>query len=291
MEQWPNFFIVGTAKAGTTTLHEYLKKIPEIYMSPLKEPNYFALEKIPENYFRKPIRSKEKYFSLFNNVKKQRIIGESSVNYLADSKAPKLIHQVSPNAHILISLRDPVERVYSEYFMHRRGGHLNPIFLEQIKFELNNQIDYSKHNIGLTKGLYSEYVKRYFSLFGKNKVKIIIFEEFIKHQKQTVEEILEFLGIPHSLTMFDEEAHRSFSVPRNRLFQLILGNITIINSAAKFLPQSSRTYLREQFLVTKKPKPKMDEDARKILINYYKEDVEKLKHLLDRKLPWENFSN
>ena len=71
MEQWPNFFIVGTAKAGTTTLHEYLKKIPEIYMSPIKEPAYFSLEKIPENHYHPPIRTKTKYLRLFNKVKNE----------------------------------------------------------------------------------------------------------------------------------------------------------------------------------------------------------------------------
>ena len=69
MEKWPNFFIVGAAKAGTTSLYEYLKNVPGIYMSPIKEPNYFNVKMHPERLFVSVIRDKSKYLSLFLGVK------------------------------------------------------------------------------------------------------------------------------------------------------------------------------------------------------------------------------
>ena len=68
MDRWPNFFIVGADKAGTSSLYSYLKEISEIFMSPIKEPNYFSAKTIPQNSQLKPIRDKKKYIDIFKNV-------------------------------------------------------------------------------------------------------------------------------------------------------------------------------------------------------------------------------
>ena len=116
MKNWPNFYIVGAPKAGTTSMYEYLKNVPGIYMSAIKEPNYFSINTVPDNHpVLKPIRDKMKYLSLFDDVTNEKIIGEASPDYLPDPDAPHLIHQVAPHAHIVIILRDPVERAFSDY--------------------------------------------------------------------------------------------------------------------------------------------------------------------------------
>ncbi|MEX0656428.1 MAG: sulfotransferase domain-containing protein, partial [Nitrosopumilaceae archaeon] len=121
-ELWPNFFIVGADKAGTSSLYAYLMNIPGIFMSRYKEPNYFSTMTFGDNHDLRPIRDKKKYLELFKNVKNEKIVGEASPSYLGDKEAPKLIHKVSPEAKILICLRDPVERVYSHYLMLDRLG-------------------------------------------------------------------------------------------------------------------------------------------------------------------------
>jgi len=114
--KWPNFFIVGARKAGTTSLYNHLKEIPGIYMSPIKEPKYFSQSRIPPSSNPIPIRDKEKYLSLFDKVKDEKIVGEASATYLIDSDiTAEQIHQVSPQAHILISLRDPADLIFSDY--------------------------------------------------------------------------------------------------------------------------------------------------------------------------------
>ena len=132
-EKWPNLFIVGAPKAGTSSLYEYLKKIPGIYMSPIKEPHYFDIQTIPTNHKLNPIRDKKKYLSLFKKVKDEKIVGEASPGYLSDPQAPKLIHQVSPNARIIISLRNPVQRAFSEYLMYVNYGKLTTTFHDQLQ--------------------------------------------------------------------------------------------------------------------------------------------------------------
>ena len=115
-EKWPNFFIVGAPKAGTTSLYEYLKNISEIYFPKIKEPHYFSQIAVPENHYIPPVRDKKEYLKLYENVN-STILGDASVYYLSDPETPTLIHNVSPNARIIISLRDPIERVYSHHLM------------------------------------------------------------------------------------------------------------------------------------------------------------------------------
>src|SRR5919108_6309578 len=115
-EIWPNFFIVGTQKAATTSLYFYLKEIPGVYMSQVKEPFYFAPHAVQSNTS-DLIRDKREYLRLFENASGYVAVGEASPIYLWDPDAPKLIHQTVPHARIIMILRDPIERAYSNYLM------------------------------------------------------------------------------------------------------------------------------------------------------------------------------
>jgi len=119
MERWPNFFLVGAPRCGTTSLYEYLRLTKGIYMSPTKEPNYFSAETIPDNFRFPPIRDKKKYLDLFAKANKEKAIGESTVTYLQDPRAPCLIHEVVPEAKIIIMLREPIQRTFSHYLYYQ----------------------------------------------------------------------------------------------------------------------------------------------------------------------------
>jgi len=173
VEKWPNFFIVGAVRSGTSSLYAYLKNIPGIYMSPVKEPNYFSSATIPDDHFSEPILDKKKYLSLFEKAKDEKIIGEASPSYLPDPEAPKLIHQVSPYARILISLRDPVERAFSHYHLNIRYHSEKLSFHDAIEKILSKKYDPQKSNRYLHSGLYSENVKTYLDTFGAEQAKIL----------------------------------------------------------------------------------------------------------------------
>ncbi len=287
MENWPNFFIVGAPKAGTTSLYEYLKKIPEIYMCPNKEPNYFNKKTVDDDHPVPKIRTKEKYLKLFENVTNQKIIGEAS-HYLRDPDAPNLIHQVSPKAKILISLRDPVERIYSNYLMLVRLGLSSVSFGQEIEYELQNGPNPHQPGIKMDTGLYCEYIKKYLKVFGYEQVKIIIFEEFIKNEKETIEEILKFLELDETLSNFSAIKHNQYGTSRGPIAQQIRNSKKIKRIARILMPESTRSTLANHILLDKS-KPKMSENNRETLIKLYKGDVEQLKLLLGRKLPWKNF--
>ncbi len=289
MEIWPNFFIVGARKAGTTSLYEILKDIPEIYMCPYKEPNYFNRKTIEDHHPMGKYRTKEKYLKLFKNVTKQKIIGEASA-YLRDSDAPNLIHQVSPKSKILISLRDPIERAYSHYLMLFGRGIISTSFSQEIEHELQNGSNPLKWEIKMDEGLYFEHVTRYLKIFGREQVKIIIFEEFIKNPKETIEEILKFLELDKTLSNFIAKKHNPYTTTRGSIAQQILNSKKIQRIARVLSTESTRQTLANYILMGKKSKPKMPEKDRDTLKKFYKGDVEQLKLLLGLKLPWKNFS-
>ena len=287
MERWPNFFIVGAPKAGTTSLYRYLNKIPQIYMSPYKEPTYFS-PNYPRNVGLKVIQEKEEYLELFLNAKDAIVAGEASTSYLWDPETPQLIHEIVPHARIISILRDPVERAYSHYLMHVRNGLEKLSFHEAIEKNIQEHDPRSSSRY-LEAGLYHLQIKRYVDIFSHNQVKILIFEEFIQNPKSALEEVLKFIGINFELKDFEGEVHNPFAIARGPVIQYIFGNIITRKIAKKLISPSRREFLREKILFKKLPKPRMNQEDKETLIKFYRDDVEKLQTLLGRKLPWPNF--
>jgi len=289
LEKWPNFFIVGVPKGGTTSLHEYLNRVPGIFMSKIKEPNYFSPTLMPDKLPYKPIRDTKKYLDLFNKSINEKIIGESSTFYLYDPDAPKLIHEKIPNARILISLRDPVNRLYSHYQLIRKNRFTDNSFHDQVLHEMHDEIDPGEPHMRLQDGKHSICVKRYLDIFGPNQVKIIIFEEWIKNPKKTLQEILEFLEINQRLENFQADVYNPYTINRWKNLPIFLRNDFVMR-VTKYIPEPIKLSIKKLFM-KKEINPKIEEIDRDLLIKFYQDDVEKLKKILARDLPWTNFQN
>lgn len=275
----PNFFIVGAPRAGTTSLYNYLNEISEVFMSPVKEPGFF----IP-NDFRN--FSEKTYLELFENVKDEIAIGEATAGYLGNEKTPFLIKEKVPNAKIIITLRDPVNRIFSHYLNRLRTGDTKLSFEDAVKQYFDNNS--SENQIkGLIKGsLYHNQVQRYFEVFDKNNVKILIFEETIKDTKKAIKEILEFLEIKNSSPKNIDEVFNSYSEPLGTLGTNIVKNKTINTISKKILPKSNREKILRTILNKKGKKPSLSETTRKQLEPVFYEDVKNLEKTLGKTLPW-----
>ncbi len=290
MDTWPNFFIVGAPKAGTTSLHAQLQSVPEIFMSRIKEPNYFSRTLVPDDHPLRPIRDSHKYLALFEDVTTETVIGEASPTYLADPDAPRLIHEVVPQARILISLRDPVERAFSHYLMMRNNGTAQLSFLGEIQRGIvhggNRQLVLLRPELGL----YHDQVARYIAMFGSANVRVILFEELSADTGNTLGGVLEFLGVKGSVGLAGTEAHRQFGEARGPLVRYLFANRTVARLSEILISPRVRKFVREKFLVRNVAKPVLDRDAREFLVKYYREDVSKLAALLGRPLPWRHFA-
>jgi hypothetical protein len=291
MERWPNLFIVGAPKAGTSSLYAYLRNVPKIYMSPIKEPNYFSVNIIPDDHDMQPIRDKKKYLNLFQKAKVAEFVGEASPTYLSDPEAPKLIHQVSPDARIIASLRDPVDRAFSQYLMMVRLGQTKLSFYEEVQNVIRHKIYDRKPYVNLDFGLYYESIMNYKHFFGNDNVKILVFEELISKTKEIFEEVLLFLNIVSSVDEFTGETHNPFGIARGPVAQYVFRNAIMKRLAERIISPKYRRILREKILIKKAPKPKMEREAKEVLVRFYYDDVQKLQKALGRKLPWHNFQH
>jgi hypothetical protein len=304
-KRWPNFFIVGAPRAGTTSLFHYLRKARGVYLPRKKEPLYFASRSLPDRLFGidvAVVRDKHEYLKLYENVRDEVAIGDASASYLWVNNTPKLMHDAIPKARIIIMLRDPVERAFSHYLMHLSDGSETKLsFYDALKCDYENELSggATSSHLYIGYGLYSKQVKRYLDIFGRQQIKILIFEEFVQNTRVAVLGVLEFLGIKGVTELPDniEEAYNTYSAPRFRHvphlinFMASLRNqIASKQESVKFQnlqsgPTRKRVILRK-ILTKGSSKPSMPEEARIFLEDLYRDDVFTLQQMLGRSLPW-----
>ena len=286
----PNFFIVGAPKSGTTNISYYLMQHPQVFMPQNLEPYYFARLDIPQNYEREIISDEKKYLDLFKNTKSCRAIGESSPVYLYCPHSALEIKNRFPNSKIIISLRNPIEIAYSEYFSLKFMGFDKNRSFNELLDSSKEQLDQNEFHIDslLEAGFYSKHIKRFQKIFSKNQIKIIIFEEYIKNTIPTINSILSFLDIDKSIA-FKTAPKGAYKVPRNFASQKLMNNSTFRKTAKFIIPTVARQKIGERFLVKESSRPVLKQNERQRLKETYQDDVENLAKLLGRSLPWKDF--
>ena len=285
----PNFFMVGAAKAGTTSLHAYLSRHPQVFMSAVKEPHYFAdFEVSPElDNFLPVIRSRREYHDLFSNSDGYIAVGEASPSYLCDPRAAERIKSAIPRAQIIISLRNPVERAYSHYLMAFNRGTETLPFEQALDFDLQRrESGWGKSAQYTELGLYANQVRSFLSEFGRDQVLIILFEELVRDTKGTMEQVARFLGIdpfayPESTFT---EIHNPFRASRGRITRAVLRMRPIRVLGRKWIPQKLRTIIRNDLLFEAQPKPRLSPDTKRRLAVRFEKDLQQLEQLLERDL-------
>jgi len=205
-QRLPEFFIVGAAKSGTTSLWQYLRQHPAIFMPAditWKEPSFYC-----DSY---GVSDLAFYLSLFKEAKPDQIIGEASTPYLSSPESPGRIHGAAPESKIIIMLRNPVDRAYSLYkWMHHEKYEKADSFEEALEIEVKSRKDdeaFLKDNghfywdfLYFHSGLYFEQVRRYYDLFSASQIKVIIFEDFARRGLEITKEVYAFLGVDSDFT-------------------------------------------------------------------------------------------
>lgn len=289
----PNFLIIGSAKGGTTSLHYYLNQHPQIFMSAVKEPRFFALEGEVLN-FRNPdaainhnsVTTLEAYQALFKDVTNEIAIGEASPLYLYSAKAVERIKHYIPQAKLIAVLRNPVDRAFSCYTHLRRENYEKLSFAEGLKAEEQRIQDNWAHLWHYKKaGFYYEQLKRYYDAFDPAQIKVYLFEDLNVDSTAITQDICRFLGVDDS---FQPELSRQnvSGIPKSRLVHNFFARKNPIREAiAPLIP----SHLRQQISRKIKTwnlgkKPELDPAIRQELVELYREDILKLQELLQRDL-------
>jgi len=274
---WPNFFVVGAPKAGTTSLYEYLKPHPQVYLSEIKEPKYFTPQ------LRESV-SLEQYRQLYEKAAGISAIGDLTPFYLWDSTAPQRIHEVSPDARIIVMLRDPVARAYSHYLMAVALGHEKASFSEALsRYRERGAPDWYLSSHYIEHGMYGEQVERYRSVFPASHVALFLFDDLVGNPRQVLTGIAEHLGInPEPFaTVSLSEAHNAFRMPRFPKAIHLVWKFGL----NRFVPSAVKKRLSRNSLLFDVSKPSMDESSRRYLQQLYEPDVARLEKLLGRNFP------
>ena len=286
----PNFFIVGGSKCGTTNISYYLDSHPEVFVSKLNEPYYFCKWDLSNNFKRESmIRDEVKYLELFKDVKTEKVIGEATPSYLHSPNSASKIKERFSDSKIIISIRNPIERAYSGYFSNEFMRKDNLSFKEMIDShkKLIDENEFYIYNI-LEPGFFSKHIKRFQDNFTSDKIKVIVFEDYIKNTEKSIKSILEFLELDTDFE-FTEQPKRGYRIPKNKISKLALENKTIRKLSTFFIPTVTRQQIGEKFMLKETEKPVMNLEERSYLKEIYEDDVKELEILLDRDLPWLDF--
>lgn len=289
----PNFFIVGAPKCGTTALSAYLSEHPQIFFCEPKEPHYFA----DDFAGHRPIKSLDAYLRLFEGAGEQhRAVGEGSVFYLYSSVALENIHRFEPAAGIIVMLRDPVELVSSlhQQYLHalyedeadlrkawdlqetRRHGNRIPRLCRQPELLMYGAM-----------GKLARQMERVFSIFPRQQVRVILFDDFTAGTADAYRDTLEFLGVPDDgRTAFSKVNEGRIIRPHmaavSRYIPVRLRNMV---TSMRFTP-----YLRgipalaDRLMKVPHPRPPMDRQFQDELRRYFRDDVDALARLIGRDL-------
>jgi hypothetical protein len=275
--RWPNLFVVGAAKAGTTSLWRYLDRHPEIHMSPDKEPGFFTR---PSS-----IASAERrraYLDLWSQAGEEKLRGEASPSYLAGKDVELAIKQVAPDARIVISLREPIDRTHSSYLSLVNDGVERRSFRQAVEDDLAGR-RIPDCPVYVKPRLYARGIRRYRRAFRGN-VHILFFEELASQPAVVMRELYQFLGVdPAVADQFEArpKAHNQFKAPRNKVVARALRARRLARALVP-IPLRDRV-----FAATMKsaPKPAPDAESVALLRAAYGPDVLAVRRLLGRPLP------
>ena len=292
----PNFFIAGAPKCGTSSLHDYLHQHPECYMSEeMKEPGFFNPDLRVHTV--KRTDTEEKYLALFRKGVGKRRLGESSTWYMLSKVAAKLIADWDGRSQAILMIRNPMDAAYSLHgqLLWSCNEHLES-FEEAITAEESRREGKnirpectSPDALQYTEVFsYAPQIQRFFNALGRERVKVIVFDDFVLNTGQVYRDTLQFLGLD---VEFEADfkvvnpvkpvapAVNSFFARRPKLRTVVhkLVPAGVQRKIADAMPYVTKTIQREK---------KISPELREKLIPRFKEDVEKTSQLIDRDLTY-----
>ena len=254
----PDFVVIGSSKSGTTSLHHYIIQHPSI----IAERNVHFFEYIHTDsieWYRAHFPTKV-YKNFKKIIRKEKlIVGEQTATYLFHPLIPKRIHDTLKTVKLIVVLRNPVDRAYSNYQHQVREGIEKQTFEEAIKSELKrieickNNPEYKINNNDfnnnvvfsyLRHGIYVDFIKAWMKFFTKEQFLILPTYELNNNRVKFLKQVFDYLNVPN-FEISDIER------------------------------QNVGEY------------KKLDKSTRKFLVDYYRPHNERLFELLGKKFEWD----
>ncbi len=297
----PSFFISGAPRCGTTALYQYLSEHPRIFMSEVKETNYFATD-FP--HVQKVVyRTVQDYHRLFENAKPEhQAAGEASPFYLFSQVAFEKMRAYDPQAKVILSLRNPVDFVQSYHQLNlsllredepnlakawalsasRSRGENIPPSARQPELILYPQL-----------GQWSRHLQKLYAIFPPQQVKVYLYEDLAANTRAVYEDLLQFIGVPSDGRTNFAQINAGFGVkspllarlfhPPQFLYKPLMKMAGLLG--AGFMKNAFRLYDRlERLNTARTPRASLSPALRAEMEEHFRPDVEQLQNILGRDL-------
>lgn len=296
----PNFFIIGAPRCGTTSLFNYLRQHPEVFMPDRKEPGTMAfkngnfIDDDPKSFtYQKTyletfgISDYDKYIELFQKATNEKAIGEASPMYLNSLYACENIKQLYPDAKLIVSLRYPADQICSGYYFGIRcfkGAH-GPKDINELKNLIKNQKEELFKDFGIV--FYYKHLKPYYDNFPKENIHVIIFEDFVKDTKAVIKGIFQYLEIDAGIEPKIEVINQG-AIYKNEQLNYLIHKSKFVRRARYLIKKTTPKVFSEKFLalnryidkLNSEIPPPLSQETRSFLISLFREDIENLQSLI-----------
>jgi Sulfotransferase family len=293
--RYPDFFIAGAPRSGTTFMFEYLGQHPGVFAPERKEPQHFATDLDSGSYLDSLtfVRDTDEYLGLFAGARADQLTGEGSTWYLYSSDAAANIKRANPDARIIAMLRHPVEMLYS---LHGRrfyaGSEDLPDFADALDAESDRRagrrIPPRARNVKALfyrdVGKYGEQLERYFDTFGRDRVHVVIFDDFTADPAAAYRGVVEFLGLDRSFEPDFKVVNEAATRRSPRLQRMLLAP-PVVRVARAVIPVGLRPRVGrawDRLTTRKERRPPLDPQVASALRDDLLPDVQRLSGLLGR---------
>lgn len=306
----PNFLVIGAAKCGTTSLYHYLRQHPDVYMSPIKEPNHFSTDINPEEFspeyklherqknldvhsyvrgdMKEPqwgayVTSETDYRLLFRFADGKKRIGEISNSYLYSSTAADEINKRLKGVKLIAIMRNPVDRAYSHYQANIRDGRALLPFRQELEKDMAKpEKGWGKSHLYIELGMYTAQIKRYKELFTPDQLLILFFDDLKKNTPAVIDSVFKHLHL-RNIPVNYEERHNEAKTPKNTRLIHLLTQTGLKRRVFRMLPASIQSPVKNMFFKQGKPE-KMSSEDRAWLTEIFRDEITKLSSEMNRDL-------
>jgi hypothetical protein len=285
----PDFLIIGAAKSGTTSLYEYLGQHPQVYMSPIKEPNFFGLGEEALQFSERKIFCLEDYQRLFARAAPTQATGEASHLYLYHPRARERIRYYLPNVKLIAILRQPADRAFSHYLMNvRLGLELLPDFSEALRAEPERKRqNWNPNRFYRERGYYYRQLAPYYAAFSAEQIRVFLYDDLQTAPLTLMQSLFRFLEVDDQFIPDLTQKHNEGGTrPKNRRAWVWLRKPNPLKTALKAaLPSTLYQKLKQRMLGRfSLAEAQLPSDLRADLTAGYREDILQLQELIARDL-------
>ncbi len=302
---YPNLFIPGAAKSGTSALHEILNQHPDVCMSTHKEPFYW----VSTNFENHTQKQKENYLNLFKSEPNTIYKGESTTAYML---FPYFIERIKKhnktNLKFIFILRNPIDRIYSHYWYVKGVGSEVLDLKEAVLLDKNiepnptHELPEGRFKNYFQYGLYGKWLSKFYNEFNKDQIKILTFEDLIIDPLSVANECFTFLGIRPLRSLSTLHTNKTVIIKYPKIYNFILrvtqGNIKVLKPIYRLIPRSVKNSIKNnisdiiiKYTKTNKKYPKLSINERLWLKNLYKDDFDLLKKVTNKTFnQWKDFN-